>query len=350
MYDILQKILKHPQKVEIEEIAFVLSKDEINEKLFALADEVRQKYLARDVYIRGIIEFSNYCRNDCLYCGIRASNRDIQRYRMSVDQIIQRAQLISQMGIKTIVLQSGEDLYYDRDVIAQLIDRIKRLNVAITLSIGERDFSEYRLWKDAGADRYLMRHETADERLYEKLHPADSFKTRVEHLKKLKQLGYEVGAGSMVGLPGQDDISLAKDILFVRDLDADMVGIGPFIPHPSTPLKNARAGTLNKTLKMIALTRLFLPDTNIPATTALGTIHPFGRQLALKCGANVIMPNFTPSPYRALYTLYPDKICIFENDIACGECTKNLVKSAGYTVSDDFGYRRKIDGHITCRV
>lgn len=350
MYDILQKILKHPQKVEIEEIAFVLSKDEINEKLFALADEVRQKYLARDVYIRGIIEFSNYCRNDCLYCGIRASNRDIQRYRMSVDQIVQRAQLISQMGIKTIVLQSGEDLYYDRDVIAQLIDRIKRLNVAITLSIGERDFSDYRLWKDAGADRYLMRHETADERLYEKLHPADSFKTRVEHLKKLKQLGYEVGAGSMVGLPGQDDISLAKDILFVRDLDADMVGIGPFIPHPSTPLKNARAGALNKTLKMIALTRLFLPDTNIPATTALGTIHPFGRQLALKCGANVIMPNFTPSPYRALYTLYPDKICIFENDIACGECTKNLVKSAGYTVSDDFGYRRKIDGRITCRV
>nr|WP_144380699.1 [FeFe] hydrogenase H-cluster radical SAM maturase HydE [Thermotoga profunda] len=350
MYEILQKIMKHPQKVEIDEIAFILSKEEIDEKLFALADEIRQKYLGKAVYIRGIIEFSNYCKNNCLYCGIRAQNKDITRYRMSIEQIIQRARLISQMGIKTIVLQSGEDTYYNSDMIAQLVKKIKEFNVAITLSIGERNFDEYKLWKDMGADRYLMRHETADEKLYEKLHPNDSFKTRVEHLKKLKELGYEVGAGSMVGLPDQDDLSLAKDILFVRDLDADMVGIGPFIPHPSTPLKNAKSGTLNKTLKMIALTRLFLPDTNIPATTALGTIHPLGRQLALKCGANVIMPNFTPLPYRSLYTLYPNKICIFENDIACAECTKNLVISAGYSVSNDFGYRRRFNEYITCRV
>ncbi|WP_041083947.1 [FeFe] hydrogenase H-cluster radical SAM maturase HydE [Thermotoga profunda] len=342
--------MKHPQKVEIDEIAFILSKEEIDEKLFALADEIRQKYLGKAVYIRGIIEFSNYCKNNCLYCGIRAQNKDITRYRMSIEQIIQRARLISQMGIKTIVLQSGEDTYYNSDMIAQLVKKIKEFNVAITLSIGERNFDEYKLWKDMGADRYLMRHETADEKLYEKLHPNDSFKTRVEHLKKLKELGYEVGAGSMVGLPDQDDLSLAKDILFVRDLDADMVGIGPFIPHPSTPLKNAKSGTLNKTLKMIALTRLFLPDTNIPATTALGTIHPLGRQLALKCGANVIMPNFTPLPYRSLYTLYPNKICIFENDIACAECTKNLVISAGYSVSNDFGYRRRFNEYITCRV
>lgn len=350
MFDILQKILKDPQNVSLEEVAGILSDDKIDEKLFALADEVRQSYLGKDVHIRGIIEFSNYCRNDCLYCGIRASNKNISRYRMTVEEIVERAQMISQMGIKTIVLQSGEDPYYDTDTIAELIRRIKKFNVAITLSIGERDFREYKLWKDAGADRYLMRHETADESLYERLHPNDSLTTRAAHLKKLKELGYEVGAGSMVGLPGQNDFSLAKDILFIRDLDADMVGIGPFIPHPSTPLQNAKPGTLNKTLKMIALTRLFLPDTNIPATTALGTIHPFGRQMALKYGANVIMPNFTPSPYRSLYTLYPNKICIFESDIACAECTKKLVQSVGYSVSDDFGYRRKVNGRITCRV
>ncbi|MEJ5229360.1 MAG: [FeFe] hydrogenase H-cluster radical SAM maturase HydE [Pseudothermotoga sp.] len=350
MFDILQKILKDPQNVSLEEVAGILSDDKIDEKLFALADEVRQSYLGKDVHIRGIIEFSNYCRNDCLYCGIRASNKNISRYRMTVEEIVERAQMISQMGIKTIVLQSGEDPYYDTDTIAELIRRIKKFNVAITLSIGERDFREYKLWKDVGADRYLMRHETADESLYERLHPNDSLTTRAAHLKKLKELGYEVGAGSMVGLPGQNDLSLAKDILFIRDLDADMVGIGPFIPHPSTPLQNAKPGALNKTLKMIALTRLFLPDTNIPATTALGTIHPFGRQMALKCGANVIMPNFTPSPYRSLYALYPNKICIFESDIACGECTKKLVQSVGYSVSDDFGYRRKVNGRITCRV
>ncbi|MFN4191160.1 MAG: [FeFe] hydrogenase H-cluster radical SAM maturase HydE, partial [Pseudothermotoga sp.] len=289
MYEILQKIIKHPEKVQVDEIALILSREEISVKLFALADEIRQRYLGKAVYIRGIIEFSNYCKNSCLYCGIRAQNKDISRYRMSVEQIIERARLISQMGIKTVVLQSGEDMYYSDKIIAEIIEKIKEFKVAITLSIGERDFNEYKLWKEAGADRYLMRHETADQELYSKLHPKDSFRTRVEHLKKLRELGYEVGVGSMVGLPGQDDLSLAKDILFVRDFDADMVGIGPFIPHPSTPLRDAKPGTLTKTLKMIALTRLFLPDTNIPATTALGTIHPLGRQLALKCGANVII-------------------------------------------------------------
>lgn len=349
MYEILQKIIKHPEKVQVDEIALILSREEISVKLFALADEIRQRYLGKAVYIRGIIEFSNYCKNSCLYCGIRAQNKDISRYRMSVEQIIERARLISQMGIKTVVLQSGEDMYYSDKIIAEIIEKIKEFKVAITLSIGERDFNEYKLWKEAGADRYLMRHETADQELYSKLHPKDSFRTRVEHLKKLRELGYEVGVGSMVGLPGQDDLSLAKDILFVRDFDADMVGIGPFIPHPSTPLRDAKPGTLTKTLKMIALTRLFLPDTNIPATTALGTIHPLGRQLALKCGANVIMPNFTPVPYRSLYTLYPNKICIFESDTACGECTKELIRSAGYTVSNDFGYRRKFYERVTCR-
>jgi len=348
VYGVIEKIVNHRESVTVEELAWVIKNNELNERLFAVADEVRQKYLGREVYLRGIIEFSNYCKNDCLYCGIRASNKKIKRYRMSVDEIVERAKLIAQMGIKTVVLQSGEDPYYTKEMISEMIQMIKRFKVAITLSVGERSFDEYKCWKELKADRYLMRHETADEELYKRLHPNDSFENRKEHLFKLKELGYETGAGSMVGLPGQDELSLAKDILFVYQLDADMVGIGPFIPHQDTPLANCKAGDLTETLKVIALTRLFLPDANIPATTALGTIDPFGRQLALKCGANVIMPNFTPSPYRAQYTLYPNKICIFENDLACGECTKNLVRSVGYKVSNDFGYRRKRHEHSTC--
>ncbi len=350
MYGVIEKIMHHPERVSVEEIAWVIENDELNEQLFAVADEIRQKYLGKEVYLRGIIEFSNYCTNDCLYCGIRASNKKIKRYRMSVEEIVKRAELIAQMGIRTVVLQSGEDPYYTKEKIGEMIQQIKRFKVAITLSIGERRFDEYEYWKGLKADRYLMRHETADEELYKRLHPNDSFQNRKEHLFRLKELGYETGAGSMVGLPGQDALSLAKDALFVYQLDADMVGIGPFIPHQDTPLANCKKGELTKTLKLIALTRLFLPDSNIPATTALGTIDPFGRQLALKCGANVIMPNFTPSPYRAQYALYPNKICVFENDLACGECTKNLVESIGYKVSSDYGYRRKGYERSACRL
>lgn len=348
MFGILQKILKHPEAVTLEEVAWIISNDELNKQLFSLADEVRKKYLGDEVFLRGIIEFSNYCRNDCLYCGIRASNKNIERYRMSLEEVYDRARIIANLGVKTIVLQSGEDPYYTTDMIGNLIERIKKLNVAITLSLGERDFEAYRIWKEAGADRYLMRHETADEELYAKLHPNDSFQVRAEHLKQLKRLGYETGAGSMVGLPGQTDISLAKDVLFVFQLDADMVGIGPFIPHPDTPLASSKAGDLVKTLKLIALTRLFLPDANIPATTALGTIHPEGRQLALKCGANVIMPNFTPSPYRSKYELYPNKVNVLGDDSEGLQRVKKLVESAGYRVSEDFGYRRKVYERPSC--
>jgi len=339
--DILTRIINHPDSVTLEEVAFVLSNDQLTPKLFAKADEVRRKYLGTEVFLRGIIEFSNYCSNNCLYCGIRAQNTNVRRYRMTSDEIVERARIINEQDIKTVVLQSGEDPFYTKDMLGHVISAIKSLGLTITLSLGERSFNEYSYWKELGADRYLMRHETADEELYEKLHPGDRFENRKAHLLELKRLGYEVGAGSMVGLPGQDDFSLAKDILFTYELDADMIGIGPFIPHPETPLKNAVAGTLEKTLKMVALTRLFLPDANIPATTALGSIHPQGRQMALKCGANVIMPNFTPSPYRAQYALYPNKICIMESDTACGECTKALVRTAGYTVSQSHGYRRR---------
>ncbi len=262
---------------------------------------------------------------------------------MSLQEIIDRARLIANFGIKTVVLQSGEDFQYTTEDISRLVQEIKKLGVAVTLSLGERSFEEYRVWREFGADRYLMRHETANPELYKALHPNDSFETRKSHLLQLKKLGYETGAGSMVGLPAQTPYDLALDIAFLKELDADMIGIGPFIPHPDTPLADAKAkgGDLRTCLKMIALARIAVPTANIPATTALGTIHPFGRELGLKWGANVIMPNMTPNPYRPNYSLYPGKICVFENDTACANCVKILIKRAGLVISDDYGYRSR---------
>jgi len=240
-----------------------------------------------------------------------------------------------------VVLQSGEDPYYNTEIIKNLIIEIKKLNLAVTLSIGERDFEEYKIWKEAGADRYLMRHETADPILYKNLHPSDTFENRKNHLIKLKELGYEIGAGCMVGLPGQGPLELAKDLIFLREIDSDMIGIGPFIPNPDTPLNREKGGDLTTTLKMIALSRILIPTANIPATTAMGSIHPFGRQMALKCGANVIMPNLTPNPYRPNYTLYPNKICLFEADTACIDCVRGMIKSLNREVGKTHGFRIK---------
>ncbi len=337
---ILEDLVHHPDRVSYEDLVDILEDDSVNERLFGLADEVRRKYLGDEVFLRGIIEFSNYCRRSCLYCGIRAPNRRLSRYRMSPDEIVERAHLIASKGIKTVVLQSGEDPWYSPETISEIIRKIKeKADVAVTLSLGEWPESHYRLWKDSGADRYLMRHETASPELYRRLHPDGDLETRREKLLTLKRLGYEVGAGCMVGLPGQGPRELAMDLIFTRELDADMVGIGPFIPHPDTPLGNEKRGDLTTCLKMIALTRLLIPDSNIPATTAMGTIHPRGRELALKCGANVIMPNMTPSPYRARYQLYPGKICVFERDTICADCVVNLVKRSYYRVSEDKGFR-----------
>ncbi|RKX37594.1 MAG: [FeFe] hydrogenase H-cluster radical SAM maturase HydE [Thermotogae bacterium] len=351
--DIFQKILKKPASVSVEEVARVLEDDSLNEPLFEIANEVRNLYLGKDVYLRGIIEFSNYCRNDCLYCGIRSSNSKVSRYRMSVDEILNTAKFIAENGCGTVVLQSGEDPFYNDEMIAEIVHRIKKLDVAVTLSIGERSFKEYKTWREAGADRYLMRHETADEELYKQVHPADDFNIRKRHLEMLKQLDYEVGTGCIVGLPHQDDLSLAKDILFTYEFDSDMVGIGPFIPHPDTPLGKEKPGSLMKTLKVIALTRLFLPDSNIPATTALGTIDPRGRQLALNCGANVIMPNFTPVSYRPRFTLYPNKVCIFESDAQCGDfrdSIRDLIETAGYKAVESQGFRRRVHENNSRRI
>ena len=307
--------------------------------LFEAADRVRKKYVGDGVYLRGLIEFSSYCKNDCFYCGLRRSNLKAQRYRLSAEQLIKTAKQAVSYGYKTIVLQSGEDLWFEADKMCQIIREIKKLDVAVTLSIGEKTREEYAAYRAAGADRYLLRIETTDKILYEKLDPAMSWENRVRCLHNLKELGYEVGSGSLVGLPGQRLESLANDLLFFKDLPVDMAGIGPFIPHPHTPLKDETTqGHFELSLKMMALMRLLLPDINIPATTAMETLHPQGRLLALQCGANVVMPNVTEGDFRKKYELYPGKVCTGESPAQCRGCIEAKIESIGRFVSSGKGF------------
>lgn len=290
------------------ELIELLSDDDCNEALFAAADDVRRRYVGDGIHLRALIEFSNICRNNCCYCGLRRDNRNIKRYRIDADTIFNLAAYAARnMGLKTIVLQSGEDMFFDRDKLCDIIRRIKTLDVALTLSIGEKTAAEYKAYKAAGADRFLLRIETTDRDLYHRLDPGMNWQNRRRCLADIAAAGLEVGSGVMVGLPGQTIESLADDILFFREINADMIGIGPFIPHPDTPLKDAAGGTLEMSLKVMALTRLLLPDINIPATTAMETLAPDGQTKALQAGANVIMPNVTLTQYRRHYELYPGK-------------------------------------------
>lgn len=278
-------------------------------ELFHEADKVRKKYCGRSIYIRGLIEFSNHCRRSCLYCGLRKENRNIRRYRMKPEEIIKTAREVGAAGIKTVVLQSGDDYWYTAEMIAGIIAEIKKTrHMAVTLSLGERPLKDYALWKKAGADRYLLRHETANPELYKKLHPGQDFKNRAAILRELNELGYQTGAGCIVGLPGQTSRDLLKDILFLKELDVYMAGIGPFIPHPDTPLGNCQPGSLKDVLKMVAAVRIVNKDIYLPATTAVGVIDEFGEKEALGAGANVIMIIFTPSEYRQLYEIYPGRV------------------------------------------
>lgn len=324
-----------------------LSKEEITtllllqdpSPLFAAADRVRRQFVGDEVYLRALIEFSNYCKNDCLYCGIRRSNTQADRYRLSPAQIIQTAQKAASYGYKTVVLQSGEDVRFDTDTLCHIIREIKKLDMALTLSIGEKTREEYAACRHAGADRYLLRIETTDKALYERLDPGMSWDNRVRCLHDLKELGYEVGSGSLVGLPGQTVESLADDLLFFKSLPVDMAGIGPFIPHPQTPLAAETAkGHFELSLKMMAVMRLLLPDINIPATTAMETLHPQGRLLALQCGANVVMPNATEGEFRAKYELYPGKICTGDTLEKCRGCIQRKIESIGRTVKGSYGF------------
>lgn len=321
------------------EITEILSDDSKNDWLFKTADKIRHDNVGDDVHLRGLIEFSNICKRQCKYCGLRCGNDVLDRYRMKAEDIIICAEKGIAMGYKTIVLQSGEDDYFSQDEMCRIIEEIKKHDVAVTLSIGEKTFKEYKAYKDCGADRYLIRIETTDKELYKKMHPNMNFENRLRCLEDLKTLGYEVGTGCLVGLPEQTTESLANDILFFKSINADMVGIGPFISNPNTPLKDEKNGDFYLALKVMALTRIMLPDINIPATTAMETLNPNGRIIALQSGANVVMPNITSSGYREKYEIYPNKICMNEKPEDCRLCIENKIKSIGRTISTKRGYR-----------
>ena len=320
-----------------------LLKDEQNQsELFARADEVRKKNVGDEVHLRALIEFSNICRNNCLYCGIRKDNRQVKRYRLSEEEIINTAKSAVAMGFKTIVLQSGEDMWFSVERMCHIISEIKKLDVALTLSIGEREYEEYKAFREAGADRYLMRIETTDKNLYHKLDPQMSWQKRYECLLMIKELGYELGSGIMVGLPEQSIESIADDLLWLKDLGVDMAGIGPFIAHPQTPLANQNSGNLYLSLRTMAVMRLLLPDINIPATTAMESLHRSGRIMALKCGANVVMPNVTIGEYRKLYELYPNKACVNDTPVHCRSCIELKILSIGRKIGTGFGEHKKV--------
>lgn len=324
-----------------EEIIKLLNDEQNQQKLFERADDVRRQYVGDEVHLRGLIEFTNICRNNCLYCGIRAANSKINRYRMSEQEIVNTAKKAVDLGFRTIVLQGGEDMFFSAARMCSIIEKIKKLNCALTLSIGERSYDEYKAFREAGADRYLLRIETTDKNLYHKLDPNMSWDKRYECLIMIKELGYELGSGIMVGLPGQSIESIAEDLLFLQKTGVDMAGIGPFIPHKETPLADASGGTLELSLRTMAIMRLLLEDINIPATTAMESLKPNGRILALKSGANVVMPNMTNGEYRKLYELYPNKACINDTPTHCKTSIEAKIVAIGRKIGTDFGGHNK---------
>ena len=330
---------KKTHNLNKSEILSLLNDSSINNELFKVADEVRDKYLGSSVHLRGLIEFSNVCKRNCMYCGLRRDNKNIKRYRLSEEEILDFAKKAISYGFKTIVLQGGEDDYFTINRMSTIIKELKKFDIAITLSLGEKSYEEYKAFKEAGADRYLLRIETTDKNLYEELDPGMSHEERKRCLNDLKTLGYEVGSGSLIGLPGQTMESIADDILFFKEINVDMLGIGPFIPNNDTPLANAIGGDFTLSLKVMAIIRLLLPDINIPATTAMETLNKNGRIIALQSGANVVMPNVTEGEYRKLYALYPGKICVGDTPSHCRNCISSKIHSIGRTISYGYGFR-----------
>lgn len=338
MHRLIEKA-REEHSLDKDELIELLRGNENDEELFAAADAVRRQYVGDGVHLRGLIEFSNFCRNNCRYCGLRRGNKKLERYRIDEDTIFELAEhAVRNMGLKTVVLQSGEDMFFTTEKLCAVIRRIKTLGAALTLSIGEKSLDEYKAYREAGADRFLLRIETTDKKLYLENDPGMSWENRVECIKNLGRAGLEIGTGVLVGLPGQTIESHADDILFFKQVNADMIGIGPFIPHPDTPLRNAAGGTLNIALKVTALTRLLLPDINIPATTAMETLAPNGQTKALKAGANVIMPNVTLTRYRRYYELYPGKSTTGYSPDESLRAVKDKIASLGRFVANDFGF------------
>lgn len=324
-----------------EELLFLLKNinNDTKEYLISRAHSTRMNIYGNKVYLRGLIEFTNYCSKNCIYCGIRAGNTNAERYRLSLEEIMECIDLGDRLGYKTFVLQGGEDSYFTDEVMVEIIKRIKRKypSNAITLSIGERSYESYKKMFDAGADRYLLRHETASRVLYENLHPNSSFDNRRNCLLNLKKIGYQIGAGFMIGLPGQSKEDLVKDLRYIKELNPHMCGIGPFIPHEYTELKDSEGGTLEDTVTLLAIIRLLLPNVLLPATTALGSINPLGRELGIKAGANIVMPNLSPTRVRRKYSLYNGKICTGDEAAECRKCIEQRINKAGFSVVEGRG-------------
>ena len=330
------------QNLPDEELLALITTTEpnINQLLASAADKVRRKYYGNKVYIRGLIEFTNYCKNNCYYCGIRAGNSQAHRYRLTKEQILDCCSEGYRLGFRTFVLQGGEDPYYTDERICHIVAAIRAQHpdCAITLSIGEKERASYQAYFDAGANRYLLRHETADAEHYAKLHPASmSLANRKRCLFDLKEIGYQVGSGFMVGSPFQTPENLLADLRFLKELMPDMIGIGPYITHEQTPFAQQKSGTAEQTLRLLSMLRLMFPYALLPSTTALGTIHPQGRELGLKAGGNVVMPNLSPVNVRKLYELYENKICTGEEAAQCRSCLEARVRMAGYEIVTDRG-------------
>lgn len=332
--------LRDTQNLCDEEFLALINMPFDDEYLFSEADKVRRAAYGKKVYLRGLIEISNYCKNDCFYCGIRKSNKNAVRYRLSEDDILNCCENGYELGFRTFVLQGGEDGYYTDERLCALLDEIKKSypSCAVTLSLGERSRESYKKLFDAGADRYLLRHETADKCHYEKLHPQNlSIENRKRCLFDLKELGYQTGSGFMVGSPYQTAKNLLSDLRLLQELKPDMIGIGPFITHKDTPFADFKSGNFEMTLRFISILRLMFPYVLLPATTALGTINPKGRELGLMAGANVVMPNLSPVKTRKLYDLYDNKICTGEEAAECRQCLARRVESAGYEIVSERG-------------
>ena len=334
--ELINKLYKE-HHLDRKEWTQVLSDFTEEDRIYAagLAREVADSIYGKDIYIRGIVEFSNICKQNCYYCGLRCGNSKLERYRLTEQQILECCDSGYEYGFRTFVLQSGEDPYYTTETICSIVKCLKERHpdCAVTLSLGEKTYEEYKAYREAGADRYLLRHETANEEHYGKLHPAEmSWKNRMECLDNLKKLGYQTGCGVMIGSPEQTVECLVDDMLYMQDFEPEMIGLGPFLPHSDTPFRDKPKGSYEMTLYMISLCRLMLPTVLLPATTALGTIRPNGREQGVLAGANVIMPNLSPVQVRDKYMLYDNKICTGDTSSECRGCIERRMESIGYKV------------------
>lgn len=345
LYSLIDKLNKNSILSLAEYKTLIENRIACSDYLFEKARQVRNEIYGNKIYIRGLIEFTNYCKNDCFYCGIRRSNNKALRYRLTKDEILLCCKEGHELGFRTFVLQGGEDAFYTDEYLCEIISDIKKnyRDCAVTLSLGERSFESYKALKNAGADRYLLRHETADRQHYGRLHPENmSFENRQKCLEDLKALGYQVGAGFMVGSPFQTAENLASELIYLKKINPHMVGIGPFIPHKDTPFKNEKTGTADLCVFMLALVRLTLKNALIPATTALGTVDDFGREKGINAGANVLMPNLSPISVRKKYMLYDNKICTGDESAACIESLKNRIKATGCEIEISRGDYKEI--------